>query len=117
MNTYVVALGLRIKEKRLAALHTQASLAKCCKIYRNYLSNIETGKANPTLSVLMNIASQLDIPLWQLMQTDSQGEWVKVKVAVNGRPVEKWAFIPSVGLRKRFKSKSIVEIRSSVFEK
>jgi DNA-binding XRE family transcriptional regulator len=40
---------------------TQDALAAKCGIFRTYLSRIETGKCNPSLSVLVALADALDI--------------------------------------------------------
>jgi transcriptional regulator with XRE-family HTH domain len=79
MNQFAVALGARIRAGRQAALLTQVVFAERCQIYRSYLTNIEAGKANPSLSVLLDIAAQLEVPLWQLMQVDPLSGWQRVE--------------------------------------
>jgi DNA-binding XRE family transcriptional regulator len=41
---------------------TQETLAQRCGIFRTYLSRIETGKGNPSLSVLIALANALEVP-------------------------------------------------------
>jgi DNA-binding XRE family transcriptional regulator len=40
---------------------SQQVLADRCGIYRTYLSRIETGKCNPSLTVLVTLSNALDI--------------------------------------------------------
>ncbi len=94
MNEFALALGQRIKERRLAAMLTQASLAQKCNIFRNYLSNIECGKANPTLSVLLAIADHLEVPPWLLMHVDHQSGWKKIDDFYSLKPGQVWLFTP-----------------------
>ncbi len=54
-------LASNVKHFRGLKKVSQESLAQECGIYRTYLSKIETGKCNPSLSVLVALASALDI--------------------------------------------------------
>lgn len=49
--------GLRLKELRDAKGMTQEDLAEKAGLFRTYLSRIETGTANPTLTVIHQLAS------------------------------------------------------------
>ncbi len=49
-------LGEKIKQLRKRKGISQEELATMLKINRNYLSRIETGKSEPTSSILKNIA-------------------------------------------------------------
>jgi transcriptional regulator with XRE-family HTH domain len=42
---------------------TQQVLANECKIFRTYLSRIETGTANPTITVMEAIAANLHVEI------------------------------------------------------
>lgn len=42
----------KVKQIRLTANLTQMQLAKKCKVHNMYISNIERGKANPSVKVL-----------------------------------------------------------------
>ena len=44
------ALGLRIKQLRAEYQLTQEELADRCGLFRTYMSRIESGLANPTLT-------------------------------------------------------------------
>jgi transcriptional regulator with XRE-family HTH domain len=79
MNDFSKVLGARIKQARHAARLTQVVFAERCQIYRSYLTNIEAGKANPSLLVLLRIAVQLEVPLWQLMQVDPRAGWREIE--------------------------------------
>ena len=48
--------GLRLKELRDAKGMTQEDLAEKAELFRTYLSRIETGGANPTLTVIHQLA-------------------------------------------------------------
>ncbi len=56
-----VAFGLKIKELRGELLLTQEELAEKSGVFRTYMSRIESGRANPTLTMLYVLASALDV--------------------------------------------------------
>jgi transcriptional regulator with XRE-family HTH domain len=55
------AFGQRIRELRLLAGLTQDDLAERCGLFRTYMSRIETGQANPTLTMIHALASSLGV--------------------------------------------------------
>lgn len=55
------AFGARIRELRLAADLTQEVLAERCGLFRTYLSRIENGTANPTLTMIQALAVSLKV--------------------------------------------------------
>lgn len=57
------AFGVRIRELRLAVGLTQEDLADHCGLYRSYMSRIETGKTNPTLTMIHALAQSLGVPV------------------------------------------------------
>lgn len=57
------AFGDRIRELRLAVGMTQEDLAERCGLFRTYMSRIETGKANPTLTMIHALADSLGVPV------------------------------------------------------
>lgn len=57
------AFGDRVRELRLAAAMTQEDLAERCGLFRTYMSRIETGQANPTLTMIHALAVSLDVPV------------------------------------------------------
>lgn len=60
------ALALRIKELRALRGLTQEEAADRIGIFRTYMSRIESGQANPTLTLLYEIAGAFGIPVQQL---------------------------------------------------
>ena len=65
MNT-LISLGKRIHYLRKQRGLSQEDLALECDINRNYLSDLERGRRNPTLVVMERIAIAFDIPLSEL---------------------------------------------------
>ena len=54
-------LGINIKIERLKRGISQEELAEKCDISRNSVSLIETGKINPTILKVVDIANILDV--------------------------------------------------------
>lgn len=61
------ALGLRIKQLRAEQAITQEELADRCDLFRTYMSRIESGLANPTLTALHTLAQGLGVELTDLL--------------------------------------------------
>ena len=61
-------VGRQVKYHRLQSGLTQDVLSERCGIYRTYLSRIEAGSANPTLLVLIALASTLDVDICELFR-------------------------------------------------
>lgn len=59
-------VGKQVKKLRLKAGLTQDVLSERCGIYRTYLSRIEAGSANPTLLVMIALASTLNVHVCEL---------------------------------------------------
>jgi len=55
------AFGDRVRALRTAAGLTQEELAEHCGLFRTYLSRIETGVANPTLTMIYALAASLGV--------------------------------------------------------
>lgn len=64
-------LGEKIKSLRRGKNISQEELAAMLKINRNYLSRIETGKSDPTASVLKNIAKLFNVDLNSLLDINN----------------------------------------------
>jgi transcriptional regulator with XRE-family HTH domain len=62
------ALAKSINKFRLAAKLSQEELADTADIHRTYVSQIERGLKSPTLHVLFNIASALDVRASDIIQ-------------------------------------------------
>ena len=65
-------LGKRIKRFRSRLGLTQDQLAEHIHISPKYLSNIERGKENPTLDLLLRLAKSLKVELWEMFVFDSE---------------------------------------------
>ncbi len=57
------AFGARVRELRLAAGMTQDDLSERCGLFRTYVSRIETGQANPSLTMIHALAVSLGVPI------------------------------------------------------
>lgn len=61
---------MRVRQLRLAAGLTQEDLAHRCGLFRTYMSRIETGRANPTLTMVDALATSLKVPIASLFEAD-----------------------------------------------
>jgi transcriptional regulator with XRE-family HTH domain len=59
-------VGRQVKKLRLKAGWTQDVLSERCGIYRTYLSRVEAGSANPTLLVMIALATSLGVHVCEL---------------------------------------------------
>ena len=76
-------LGEKIKQLRKSKGISQEELASMLKINRNYLSRIETGKSEPTSSILKNIAEIFSVDLNSLLDiTNEDKNTDKIKYIV-----------------------------------
>jgi methanogenic corrinoid protein MtbC1/DNA-binding XRE family transcriptional regulator len=64
---YFERLGRRTQELRTARDWTQQQLAEAAGLDRTYISGLEHGKQNPTLSALLRLAAALQVPLERLL--------------------------------------------------
>ena len=64
----MTALAVEIKVRRLQLGLTQEDLAGRCELDRPYISLIEVGRKQPTLSVLFKLATGLDLSLGLFMR-------------------------------------------------
>ncbi len=64
-------LGEKIKEIRKSKNISQENLAGMLKVNRNYLSRIETGKSEPTSTILKHIAEIFNIDLNTLLDINT----------------------------------------------
>ncbi len=62
-----VALGFRIKELRAEHGLTQEELAERSGMFRTYMSRVESGVANPTLTMLYQIAGAFGVDVRELL--------------------------------------------------
>ena len=59
-------LGRSIKRIRMAKGISQGDIARMLNIHKGYISNIENGKVNPTLTTLTKLAKAIKVPLPRL---------------------------------------------------
>jgi transcriptional regulator with XRE-family HTH domain len=63
--------GRKVKELRISKQMTQEDLATRVGVFRTYLSRIETGLANPTLTMIYDLAAALGAPVTSLFEIPS----------------------------------------------
>ena len=61
-------LGQNLKRIRLDKGITQTSIAKALGADRSFVSNIENGKTNPTLSTISSLAKALGVSTTELLK-------------------------------------------------
>lgn len=77
-------LGRRVKELRAQKGITQEELADRCEMFRTYLSRIESGLANPTLTALNMLAAGLEVSVLELLSpptSDADSTSLRVRSA------------------------------------
>jgi transcriptional regulator with XRE-family HTH domain len=62
-----LALGVAIRDQRLARNLSQEALASESGLHRTYVGGIERGERNPSFTNLLRIAMALELPLSQLV--------------------------------------------------
>ena len=68
MNDVLIELGVRIKNVRKERHMSQLDLSLESGLNKNYISDLEKGRRNPTLKVLLKIAYALNIDLSILLK-------------------------------------------------
>ena len=68
MSNSAKKLGDNIRRIRLAKGMTQGDLCRKLEVDRGYMSNVESGKKNPTLSTIERIAKALNVSIEELMK-------------------------------------------------
>lgn len=68
----VHVVARQVRKYRLAANFTQDELSEKCGIYRTYLSRIEAGSANPTVSVLWALSCSLNVNIQDFFNEPGQ---------------------------------------------
>ena len=61
-------LGENLKKIRTKKNITQTELAKTLGVDKSFVSNIENGKTNPTLSTITNLANSLGVSTNELLK-------------------------------------------------
>ena len=65
-----VRIGLRVKELRALNKITQEELSLRSGIYRTYITEIESGKRNPSASNIQKLAAGLDMSVAAFFESD-----------------------------------------------
>ncbi len=68
MKEYSKKLGENLKKIRIMKGITQTEIAKKLDVNRSFVSNIENGKTNPTLSTITNLADALGVTVNELLK-------------------------------------------------
>ena len=68
MKREALKLGKNLKRIRTAKGITQGDIVRKLKVGRGFISNIENGKANPTLSTIAKIAEAIEVSIGELMR-------------------------------------------------
>lgn len=63
-----VIVGRQVRRLRREAGLTQDVVSERCGIFRTYLSRIESGAANPTVTVLVALAATLNVEVQELFR-------------------------------------------------
>lgn len=80
----ISALATEIKLRRQELGFTQEDLAGVCQLDRPYISLIEVGSKQPTISVLLRLAEGLQCPLGDFMGRVEQRYQVEQSAADSG---------------------------------
>ena len=68
MNNSAKKLGENMKKIRLAKQMSQGDICRKLGVDRSYISNVESGNKNPTLSTITKLAKALDVSIKELIQ-------------------------------------------------
>ena len=68
MDNSAKKLGANIKRIRTAKNMTQGDICRKLEVDRAYMSNIESGNKNPTLSTIANLAKALGVSVDELLK-------------------------------------------------
>ncbi|HEV7938973.1 MAG TPA: helix-turn-helix transcriptional regulator [Solirubrobacteraceae bacterium] len=71
---FQAALGLAVKARREELKLTQEQLANDTDLHQRWISNVETGKRNPSYGSLRRLASGLDLTASELLSHAEQIE-------------------------------------------
>ncbi len=72
--TFQHSLGLAVKHRREELGLTQEQLANDTDLHQRWISNVETGKRNPSYASLRRLAAGLGLPVSELLQRAEQVE-------------------------------------------
>lgn len=69
-NLNFTAIGLKIKERRKELGYTQDYVASMLDVNPSHISNIEAGRANPSLTALVQIANVLECSVDRFLDSE-----------------------------------------------
>jgi transcriptional regulator with XRE-family HTH domain len=72
--TFKAALGLAVKRRREELGLTQEQIANDTELHQRWISNVETGKRNPSYASLRRLAAGLDLKASELLALAEQIE-------------------------------------------
>jgi transcriptional regulator with XRE-family HTH domain len=78
---FQTALGLAVKARREALDLTQEQLANDTDLHQRWISNVETGKRNPSYGSLRRLAAGLELSASELLARAEQIEAGSVQAA------------------------------------
>jgi transcriptional regulator with XRE-family HTH domain len=68
LDGLLVGLGTAIRERRKELVMTQNQLAQQSNVHRTYISDIDRGRRNVSLSVLYAVATGLNLTVLELLE-------------------------------------------------
>lgn len=68
MKTESIKLGKNLKSIRMSKAISQVDIARSLMVSRGFISNIESGKTNPTLSTIARLAKAVGVSVIELMK-------------------------------------------------
>jgi transcriptional regulator with XRE-family HTH domain len=71
---FQIALGLAVKHRREELTRTQETVANDTGLHQRWISNVETGKRNPSYGSLRRLAAGLDLTASELLALAEQIE-------------------------------------------
>jgi XRE family transcriptional regulator, aerobic/anaerobic benzoate catabolism transcriptional regulator len=84
------AFAERLRNLRAQRGITRKALAEIASVSERYLGNLETGRGNPSLLILLDIARALQCSTAELIGdvTTSNPEWLMIRELLDGRSIE-----------------------------
>jgi len=68
MKNEAVKLGLNLKRIRIEKGISQGDISRALKVARSFISDLENGKRNPTLSTIAKLAKAICVSLGELIK-------------------------------------------------
>jgi len=71
MTEFMEILAVNIKKLRKAKGYSQERLAELAGLHPTYVSHLETGKANPTVAILLSLSERLGVNVERLLMPET----------------------------------------------